>query len=180
MNRLRGILFLAGGLALGLIIGGVVLFTLPRGAGASKRPDPPTTGVQLANFTLEGLNRKQVSLNDMQGKPLVLNFWATWCPPCRQEMPLFEKYSRLLDGKVTFIGVNYDEDAVTVQDFVSANRISFPIWLDLGGKVSDLYYIDTYPNTYFVDEKGVLRAQHIGQLSEDLLLRYLTTLGVTP
>jgi thiol-disulfide isomerase/thioredoxin len=136
--------------------------------------------VKLADFSLEGLNRQKISLSDLQGKPVVLNFWATWCPPCREEMPLLASYSKLLEGKVNFIGVNYDEDAVTVQNFVTANKISFPIWLDLGGSVSDLYYVDSYPYTFFVDETGILRSQHIGQLNEDLLRKYLLTLGVEP
>ncbi len=180
MNRVRGILFMAGGLAIGLLIGGIVLFSIPQVSSAARRPNPPSTGVKLEDFTLEGLNRKQTSLSDLKGKPVVVNFWATWCPPCREEMPLLEKYSKSLDGKVTFIGVNYDEDAVTVQNFVSANKISFPIWLDLGGAVSDLLYIDSYPHTFFIDENGILRAQHIGQLNEDLLVRYLSTIGITP
>ena len=179
MNRLRGVLFLAGGLAIGLLIGGIVLFSLPGGAANARRAAPPSTGVALADFQLVGLNRKQVSLSSLKGKPVVLNFWATWCPPCREEMPLLDRYAKELSGEVVFVGVNYDEDAVTVQDYITAEKITFPIWLDRGGKVSDLYYIDSYPNTFFIDAEGVLRAQHIGQLNEDLLVKYLATLGVT-
>ncbi len=180
MSRLRGVLFLAGGLLIGLVAGGILLFGLPGRTAASRRPPPPSTGMAVADFELEGLNRKMNSLSDLRGKPVVLNFWATWCPPCREEMPLLERYAQVLKDEVQFIGVNYAEDAVTVQNYITANRISFPIWLDERGSVADLYYIDSYPNTFFIDAEGVLKAQHIGQLSEDLLLKYLAAIGVKP
>jgi cytochrome c biogenesis protein CcmG/thiol:disulfide interchange protein DsbE len=179
MDRLRGILFLAGGLVIGLIIGAVVLLSLPGGSARTRRTAPPSTGVALADFQLEGLNRKQVSLSSLRGKPVVLNFWATWCPPCREEMPLFERFSKELGDQVVFVGVNYAEDPVTVQNYILESKITFPIWLDIGGTVSELYYVQSYPNTFFVDEDGILRAQHIGQLNGELLIKYLATLGVT-
>ena len=179
MDRLRGVLFLGGGLVIGLLIGAVVLFSLPGGGAKARRPAPPATGVALADFQVEGLNRKPISLSSMKGKPVVLNFWATWCPPCREEMPLFERFSKELADQVVFVGINYDEDPVTVQNYILETKITFPIWLDSGGLVSDLYYIQSYPNTLFVDADGILRAQHIGQLNEDLLVKYLATLGVT-
>jgi thiol-disulfide isomerase/thioredoxin len=179
MDRLRGVLFLAGGLVIGLIIGAVVLLTLPGGGAKAQRAAPPSTGVAVADFQIEGLNRKQVNLSSLKGKPIVLNFWATWCPPCREEMPLFERFSEDLGDDVVFVGINYAEDPVTVQNFVLETKITFPIWLDSNGAVSDLYYVQSYPNTFFIDAEGILRAQHIGQLNEELLLKYLATLGVT-
>ena len=179
MDRLRGVLFLAGGLVIGLIIGAVVLLTLPGNGASARRPAPPSTGVALADFQVEGLNRKQVRLSSLRGKPVVLNFWATWCPPCREEMPLFDRFSKELGDQVVFVGINYDEDPVTVQDFVLDSKITFPIWLDAGGTVSELYYVQSYPNTFFIDAEGILRAQHIGQLNDELLVKYLATLGVT-
>ncbi|GAP06659.1 peroxiredoxin [Anaerolinea thermolimosa] len=178
--RLRSVFILAGGLFLGLILGGFLLFlSLHRDPG-NKRPLPPTTGEPMADFSLTGLDRRTVRLSDLKGKPVVLNFWATWCPPCREEMPLFEKYSREYRDQVTVVGVNYGEDAVTVQNFVAENKITFPIWLDPKGEISDLYYIDSYPSTFFIDGQGILRARHIGQLDEDLLKKYLAILKVTP
>jgi cytochrome c biogenesis protein CcmG/thiol:disulfide interchange protein DsbE len=180
MNRLRGILFLAGGLLIGLAIGGVILFSGLRASSGARRVDPPATGAVMADFELEGLNRKKTRLSDLRGKPVVLNFWATWCPPCREEMPVLDRAARELKGKVTFVGVNYAEDVVTVQNYITDQKIDFPIWLDPNGAVSDLLYIDSYPNTFFIDQDGVLRAQHIGQLTEETLNKYLVALGVNP
>lgn len=179
MNRLKGILLLCGGLLLGLVIGGFFLFSNPHKTGGQRRPDPPSTGVALADFEASTLSGTQVKLSSMRGGPVVLNFWATWCPPCRQEMPMFQEFSNRYKGKVTFIGVNYAENMVTVQKFVTSLKITFPIWLDKDGAISDLYYIQDYPYTFFIDSDGVLRSIHIGQLTEDLLVKYLGTVGVT-
>lgn len=180
MERYKVPLFLTAGLIMGLLFGGIVYIALPGGAAASRRPDPPTTGAEMADFTVEGLNRADVSLSDLRGKPVILNFWASWCPPCREEMPLLKRLSSEYGGQVYIIGLNYAEDAVTVQDFVTENRITFPVWLDPQGKISDLYYVHSYPTTFFIDAEGILRAQHIGQLLEDDLSKYLSAIGVTP
>lgn len=180
MSRLRAVLFLSGGLLVGLVAGGLLLYNRAGNFIAAQKPPPPATGAEMADFALEGLNGKQYRLSDLRGKPVVLNFWATWCPPCRVEMPLFEGYSKKYKDQVTIIGVNYAEDRATVQNFIEDRKISFPIWLDPAGKVSDLYYVQSYPNTFFIDEEGVLRGQHIGQLDEALMDRYLEALGILP
>jgi thiol-disulfide isomerase/thioredoxin len=179
MNRLKGILILCGGLLVGLIIGGIFLYTNPLGPTAKHRPDPPSTGVQMADFEAGTLGGTTVKLSSLKGTPLVLNFWATWCPPCRQEMPMLQEFSSRYKGKVAFVGVNYAEDPVIVQKFVTALKITFPIWLDRNGDISNLYYVQDYPYTFFIDSDGILRSLHIGQLNQDLLIKYLGTIGVT-
>jgi cytochrome c biogenesis protein CcmG, thiol:disulfide interchange protein DsbE len=180
MGRNKALLFLVGGLLVGLGLGFIVLKAATQSPTEQPRPDPPSTGARMTDFEVEGLSGTKIKLSSFQGKPVVLNFWATWCPPCREEMPLIQSYSKRFDGKVVFIGLNYGEDVVTVQKYVTALKITFPIWLDPNGKVSNLYYVEDYPNTFFIDSQGVLRAQHIGQLSESLLVKYLGTLGVNP
>ncbi|MBI4926182.1 MAG: TlpA family protein disulfide reductase [Anaerolineae bacterium] len=178
MERFRGLFLLAGGLCVGLIIGGIVLFSFPNSQSPT-RNTPPTTGSPAANFQLEDLQQNKVSLEDFKGQPVVLNFWATWCPPCREEMPLLQATSQRLSGEAHFIGVDYYEDRATVAEFVAQNGITFPILLDFNGKVSDLYYVQSYPMTFFIDSEGVLRAMHIGQLDESLMTKYLKTVGLT-
>jgi cytochrome c biogenesis protein CcmG/thiol:disulfide interchange protein DsbE len=173
-------LFLIGGLLLGIGFGWIVLKSTSQSTVDQPRADPPSTGAKLADFEVETLSGSKIKLSDLRGKPVVLNFWATWCPPCREEMPMLQNYSKKLDGKVAFVGLNYGEDPVTVQKFITPLKINFPIWLDPNGKISNLYYVADYPNTFFIDSEGVLRAQHIGQLSEDLMVKYLGTLGVNP
>ena len=180
MSRNKGILFLVGGLLLGIGLGWIVLKSASQSTAALPRVDPPSTGAKLADFEVETLSGTKIKLSDLKGKPVVLNFWASWCPPCREEMPLMQSYAKKLDGQVAFVGLNYGEDPVTVQKFVTDLKITFPVWLDQNGKISNLYYVADYPNTFFIDSEGVLRAQHIGQLSENLLVIYLGTLGVNP
>lgn len=180
MERYKVPLFLIAGLLIGVLLGGIVYTVMPGNAGAIRRPSPPTTGSEMADFSVEALNQQSVSLTELRGKPVILNFWASWCPPCIVEMPLLTKLWRDYGEHVNIVGLNYGEDAVTVQNFVTTHQITFPIWMDPQGKISDLYYVYSYPTTFFIDAEGVLRAQHIGQLLEEDIGKYLSAIGVTP
>jgi len=179
MQRYKGPLFLLGGLAAGILLGLAVLFAVPSRLDMS-RPAPPATGKSVPDFTLQDVDGKSRSLKSMRGTPLVINFWATWCAPCRQEMPLLNDYAKKLTGRVEFWAVNNDEASSVVQPFVASMSISFPVLLDPGGKINGLYYVQSYPNTLFIDSNGILRAQHIGQLNEALLIRGLEAVEVKP
>ena len=177
-GRFKGLLFLGVGLLLGVILAAVVLFAAAPG-GALSAP-PPATGKPIPEFSLNNLQGTAVRPVDFQGRPVVINFWATWCGPCREEMPLFERMSRALQGKVVFLAVNDNEDLETVRLFAQTNGFSFPILLDPGGTITSRFYVQSYPTTFFIDAEGILRAQHIGQLDEDLMVRYLEAAGLTP
>jgi cytochrome c biogenesis protein CcmG, thiol:disulfide interchange protein DsbE len=177
-GRFKGLLFLGAGLMVGVLLAAVVLFAAAPGEAINA--PPPATGKPVPEFSLNSLQGAAVKLADFKGQPVVINFWATWCAPCQAEMPLFERMSRALQGKVIFLAVNDDEAGPLVSSFVQTNGLSFPILLDPGGTITNRFYVQSYPTTFFMDVKGILRAQHIGQLDENLMVRYLEAAGYTP
>ncbi len=129
-------------------------------------------------FALVGLDDKTHRLQDYQGKRLVLNFWATWCAPCRIEMPLLEAtYKRLEKSSYIVVGVNFSEDKAKVRQYVDDLKITFPILLDPGSYVFQEYEIMGLPTTYFIDSKGTIRAKYVGLLTPESLQQYLDLLS---
>jgi len=115
------------------------------------------------NFTLPTFGKKQLSLNDFKGEVVMVNFWASWCGPCREEMPLIEdlhkKYSKL---GFTVLGVNVDANPKDAAKMLKEIPVSFPIGFDTKNKVSELYKVDSMPSTVMVDRKGNMRFLHRG------------------
>lgn len=184
----KGIVFLLAGLLIGALLAYTVLLS---GGGAGQETSgesvgdndprlPAAVGSTAPDFTLPNLEGEPVALSSLRGKPVVINFWATWCAPCKEEMPLLESTSQQLGDQVVFLGVDYAEGKDVVQSFVSELGLTFPILLDSDGAVADRYYVRNYPTTLFVDAEGVVRAQRVGLLDEDLLEKYLETIGIEP
>ena len=169
---------LLGGLLIGVLLGVSILFTGADRSANSRRGLPPAIGSPVQDFELPILTGGSQRLSALKGKPVVINFWASWCAPCKEEMPLLDRLSQNHSGDLAVLGVNYAETPEVVQEFVQESGISFPILLDETGRVSDLYYVRNYPTTFFIDADGVLRAQHIGLLSEEALARYLSLAGI--
>jgi cytochrome c biogenesis protein CcmG, thiol:disulfide interchange protein DsbE len=178
--NIKGILFLFGGLVIGVLLGVLVLLSGPRLEARTERQLPPSSGSPAKEFDLPVLGGSQQSLSDLQGTPVVLNFWATWCPPCKEEMPLLERYAQEYSGEFVLLGIDYAEEEAVVQRFVDEMGITFPILLDEDGAVSDLYFVRNYPTTFFIDAEGIVRAQHLGMLREDIFEQYLAIIGVEP
>jgi len=131
-------------------------------------------GVRVGNrapdFTLRSLDGSSVRLSDLRGKPVVINFWASWCPPCKEEMPAFQKaYERYRSEGVVFLGVDYREDAATVQRFVQQNGYGWTFLLDSDGQVARSYQVTGVPETYFIDRNGIVRDSQIGPLTPSML-----------
>jgi cytochrome c biogenesis protein CcmG/thiol:disulfide interchange protein DsbE len=145
-------------------------------AGANL-PVSPAVGHAAPQFELHNLHNDSFSLVEMRGKIVVLNFWATWCGPCRFEMPLFEKLHNSANPDLEIWGVNFDENPQQVERFIEELKLSFPILLDPGANVQDLYQVRGYPTTFIIDEDGVIRFQHIGLITEAQLTSYLDQLG---
>lgn len=120
-------------------------------------------------FQLEDLNGKTVSLKEFMGKVIVLNFWATWCAPCRAEMPSLENlYRNLKDKGLVIIGVSVDSSEKTVQSFVKERGITFPILLDKRKEVSfDDYGVIGLPVTFLIDKKGIIVDKVFGERQWD-------------
>jgi cytochrome c biogenesis protein CcmG, thiol:disulfide interchange protein DsbE len=178
--RWKGALFLLGGLLAGVLLGLIVFFSGQPAVGAdpADRRLPPAVGGPAQDFELPLLGGSTQKLSELRGKPVVINFWATWCGPCRDEMPLLERFAQEYAGQVVVLGVNSGEGESQVTPFVEELKITFPILLDLDEQVTNLYFVRNFPITFFVDAEGVVRAQHLGILREDLLLRYIETIGL--
>jgi cytochrome c biogenesis protein CcmG, thiol:disulfide interchange protein DsbE len=170
----KGLIFLIGGLLVGAILGALILFsTIPFKKNL-------TVGSAVDEITFQGLKQTTMTLSQYRGKVVVLNFWATWCVPCQNELPLLQKYSDEFAGKIAVIGVNSQESETDVTNFLRIRKINFPVALDMNGEIIREFAIQGYPTTYFLDADGVIRAEHIGELREDLMLGYLQGAGMKP
>lgn len=138
---------------------------------------------QLApDFTLINLAGEEVMLSDLRGQKVILNFWATWCPPCEAEMPHFQKYYEQYAKKdnVEILGVNatYAKEKVErVKQFTESYELTFPILLEPTGDVAQLYEVMTIPATFFIDEQGRVQRQIKGPLDLDALQGYVAELN---
>src|SRR5262249_35822628 len=114
---------------------------------------------QNASFSLTGLDGKTYSLAGLRGRVVLLNFWATWCPPCRKEMPDMEKLYREFEKKgLTVLAVS-DEDRETVAGYLLKQNYSFPVLLDPGRKTHTAFNVDGIPKSFLFDREGRLAAQ---------------------
>ncbi len=115
------------------------------------------------DFTLPSLDGGSITLSDLKGQVILLNFWATWCPPCRQEMPSMERlYKKLKDKEFTILAVDIMERPETVKEFVRKFKLSFPILLDTKGEVAGKYMAYSIPITYLVNKDGKAVGKVIG------------------
>src|SRR3954464_13237970 len=115
-------------------------------------------------FQLSGRGGKVIDLSQFKGQVVMINFWATWCGPCRQEMPLLEDiYKKYKPMGFTMLGVNVEPDSKGAEAWLSKQKpVSFPIAFDVDSKVSKLYNVAGMPSTVFVDRKGNVRVMHKG------------------
>jgi peroxiredoxin len=133
---------------------------------------------QENGFALTGMDGKTYSLAGLKGRIVLLNFWATWCPPCRKEMPDMEKLYRAYEKKgLTVLAVS-DEDRATVEQFLAKNAYSFPVALDAGGKVNAAFSVDGIPKSFIFDRQGRLAAQAIDMRTESQFLELLKMAGL--
>jgi peroxiredoxin len=116
---------------------------------------------QKVDFTLSDLQGNPWHLRDLKGKVVLVNFWATWCPPCRKEMPdLQALYDRYKDQGFVVVSIS-DEEAAKVQPFIAEQKITYPVLLDPGRKVTDLFQVEGIPKSFVYDREGKLVAQSI-------------------
>ncbi len=118
---------------------------------------------EAPDFTLKSSTGKNLQLSDFRGQVLLINFWATWCGPCRQEMPkLNDIHKRYKRAGVAVWGVNVEDDSNLADTFLSNNPVDFPVLYDVTSKVSELYNVDAMPTTVIVDRDGKMRYLHRG------------------
>ena len=132
-------------------------------------PDP------APDFTVYDKDGKPVKLSDMKGTPVVLNFWASWCPPCKAEMPDFDEIAKEYEGKVAFMMVNLtdgqSETQSSAQAFIDSMGYTFPVYFDLDSDAAYKYGVQSIPTTYFIDAQGNLIAGATGAIDGDTLRR---------
>jgi peroxiredoxin len=114
-------------------------------------------------FRLKDIDGKTHALSDYKGKVIVLNFWATWCPPCRFEMPSMERAQSLTaEDDIVFLGINVGEDEDTIFTFTADYPVTFPLLMDLNSEIIDKYPVVGLPTTYVIDPQGRMVYQAIG------------------
>jgi peroxiredoxin len=138
----------------------VLTLALPAWAGVAD--------VQAPNFTLRSADGQSVSLAQFKGDVVMINFWASWCGPCRQEMPLLDSiYKQYKDMGFTLLGVNVEPHASSANAWLKKTPVSYPILYDPNSQVSQLYQVQAMPTTVIVDRKGIVRFVHNGYLPGD-------------
>lgn len=152
-----------------LLLGGVASFN---SKAASNNSVAPLVGYKVPLFSLPHFPDKQpISLADYQGKPLFINFWASWCPPCQQESPDLVKAYGKYGNKVQFIGVNLtQQDSLSdVAAFLTKYGIKYPTALDVQEKVAQEYQVAAIPASFFVNSRGIIVAHYVGAIPPQIL-----------
>ncbi len=136
-------------------------------AGSDRPQEQPrvvAAGSIAPDFTLENMQGEKVSLSQFRGKVVIVNFWATWCPPCRNEMPSMEVlHQTFKDDDLVLLAINVEKNGhQVVADFLQESPLSFPILLDDQNQVQNLYGVFQYPESFIVDRDGVVLKKVIG------------------
>lgn len=138
--------------------------------GPQSGSDGPRLGRPAPDFVLNGLDGNTVQLSSLKGKVVLVNFWATWCVPCKKEIPeLVSIYERYQARGFEIVGVDFQETPGNVRSFVREWGMSYVNVLDPEGKVSGQYRLTGLPESFFIDRNGVLRDKRIGQMKEEFM-----------
>ncbi|WP_068775361.1 thiol-disulfide oxidoreductase ResA [Paenibacillus sp. FJAT-26967] len=161
-------------LSIVLIIG---VYTIVSNLTSSDDNKYPVEGSKAPDFTLAGLDNKTYKLSDYAGKAVLINFWGTFCPPCKKEMPALQsQYNLSKDKNVEFLEVNLDASRVTVQSFIDQYNLTLPILLDSEHVVRKQYGVVEYPTTLFIKPDGTIMKIHKGEMDEPFIENMLKKL----
>lgn len=146
----------------------IVALVLASGGTGCKPSGPPVEGDIAPEFVLTSSTGATRKLSNYRGKVVLVNLWATWCPPCIAEMPILDQLAiDYADKGLVVIGVAGDEDPQAVQDFLAKSPVKFEVLLDPNGAIGTQYGITGYPETFFVDRQGRLRDKIIGPVPHE-------------
>ena len=150
----------------------------PQFALAMKKLEENDAAIEHADFTLRDVDGKSWTLQSLHGKVVLVNFWATWCPPCRKEMPDLDALYRKFKDKGLVVLAISDEEMAKVKPFLAERNLGFPILLDPGRKINELFHVDGIPKTFIYDREGKLAAQSIDMRTEKQFLEMLGRAGL--
>lgn len=148
--------------------------------GISAQPNVPANefapqeGFSAPDFTLKTPNGETYTLSELKGKAVLINLWATWCPPCRAEMPAMQKlYEEYQSQGLVILAVNatYQDDPLSIAPFINEYGLTFPILLDETGKTAAAYQLRSLPSSYFINRAGIIAEVVIGGPMSEALLR---------
>ncbi len=123
----------------------------------------PLLGKPAPDFQLTSLDGQPVSLSDLKGNPVLINFWATWCPPCRGEMPYLQQiYEKWQIMGLVLLAINIQESSSDVEGFMQSQGLSLPVLLDSDGAIAAQYGIEAIPATFFIDSEGTVQEVKVG------------------
>lgn len=181
-KNLTGMIFLGLGL---ILLGLTTMMLLPRKTSAATSPSPslPKTIPVEVNYitpalTLSSLDGKEHSLDDYRGQVVLVNLWATWCPPCKAEMPTLNAYfQEHSDEEFVLIAINDGDKEEDVITFVDDYGLDFQVWIDPEHKASiNTFKTQSLPSSFVIDREGVIRLRWIGEIERDTLEEYVTPL----
>jgi cytochrome c biogenesis protein CcmG/thiol:disulfide interchange protein DsbE len=138
--------------------------TPPSSAPVAAQSYPP--GTPAPALKLPALDGGQVDLTALRGRPVVVNFWASWCVPCYQEHPVLLRAARAHGARVQFLGVVYDDEEARIRDFLSQVGTAYPSLLDVNGRTAIAYGVYGVPETYFIDAQGQIVHKYTGPLDD--------------
>jgi peroxiredoxin len=147
-------------------------------AAAMAKIEADDTRRQGANFTLTDLQGQTWTLRDLEGKVVLVNFWATWCPPCQKELPDLESLYDRFKGQGFVILAISDEDAAKVKPFIAKRKLTYPVLLDRGRKVNELFQVGGIPRSFVYDRGGKLVAESIDMRTQRQFLELLGQAGL--
>lgn len=179
---------LTGAVGIAALAGIAYVATLPAAPSISPASEPadiaslevaPTQGSLAPDFSLLTVDGEQITLSELRGHPVMINLWATWCAPCRIEMPhIQDRFERYAEDGFIVLAVDFDEPAEFVAEFREELGLTFDLLLDPGAEVQELYRNRSYPSTFFIDANGVIQVQHIGLMTEGQLDENLAAIGL--
>lgn len=171
-------------LALGSLLatGAMALTLMATLAWAQHHPAPqnsaPVIGAAAVAFDLKTLEGKTADLESFRGKPLVINFFASWCDPCREEMPLINELAAKAGGNYQVLGIAVEDSRAAVSEYAKEAKLLFPIALDLNSRVKRSYRIFGPPATFFVDGQGIIRDIVMGPITPERVKEAAKRVGI--
>jgi peroxiredoxin len=139
-----------------------------------------TQGDMAPDFTLTTVDGKKVQLSDLKGKKVIVNFWATWCPPCKAEMPhmqnYYDEFSQDENVEILAVNLTSGDKVESVQNFVKDYGLTFPIPMDEEGMVGQTYEAITIPTSYMIDSNGRIQNKVVGPMDENMIKEFVSNL----